>query len=94
MTPFSMTSSCILGFQATQLVSHRLGLILIILCFLYVGESQSISEENNSELQTQQCPIRQVAGNPCRRRFNTKNGDLNLSESSEEDDSAFIERPL
>ena len=39
-TPFSMTSSCILGFQATQLVSHRLGLILFILCLLYVGESK------------------------------------------------------
>ena len=95
MTPFSMTSSCMLGFQATQLVSYRLGLILIILCFLYDGKSQIISEENNSGLQTQQYPIRQVAGNPCRGRFNTeKNGDLNLNESSEEDDSAFIERPL
>ena len=51
MTPFSMTSSCMLGFQATQLVSYRLGLILIILCFLYDGKSQSISEENNSGLQ-------------------------------------------
>ena len=48
-----MTSSCMLGFQATQLVSYRLGLILIILCFLYDGKSQSISEENNSGLQTQ-----------------------------------------
>ena len=87
MTLFSMTSSCILGFKARQLVSYRLGLILIILCFLYDGKSQSISEENNSGLQTQQWPIRQVAGNPCRRRFNSeKNGDLNLNESSEEDD--------
>ena len=31
-TPFSKTSLCILCFQATQLVSHRLGLILFILC--------------------------------------------------------------
>ena len=50
-----MTSWCILGFQATQLVSHRPGLILFILCLLYVDESpcesQSISEENNSWLQ-------------------------------------------
>ena len=49
---------------------------LFNLCLLYVGESpgesQSISEANNRELQTQQCPIRQVAGNPCRGRFNTK----------------------
>ena len=48
-----MTSSCILGFQATRPApwSH---------CLLYVGESQSISEANNSGLQTQQCPIGQV----------------------------------
>ena len=31
-----------------------------------VEESQSMSEVNNSGLQTQQCPIRQVTGNPCR----------------------------
>ena len=70
-----MTSSCILGFQATQLVSHRIGLILFILCLLYVGESigesQSISQANKSGLQTQQCPIRRVARKPCRGRFNT-----------------------
>ena len=30
------------------------------------------SEANNSGLQTQQCPIGQVARNPCRERFNTK----------------------
>ena len=59
-----MTSSCILGFQATR-PCQRLGLILFILCLLYVGESQSISE-------AQQCPIGQVAGNPCRGRFNTE----------------------
>ena len=37
-----------------------------------VGESQSMSEANNSAsgLQTQQCPIRQVTGNPCRGRLN------------------------
>ena len=33
---------------------------LFILCLLYAGESQSISEANNSGLQTQQCPIGQV----------------------------------
>ena len=33
---------------------------LFILCLLYAGESQSISEVNNSGLQTQQCPIGQV----------------------------------
>ena len=38
-----------------------------------VGESQSMSEANNSAsgLQTQQCPIRQVTGNSCRGRLNT-----------------------
>ena len=33
---------------------------LFILCLLYAGESQSISEAKNSRLQTQQCPIGQV----------------------------------
>ena len=33
---------------------------LFILCLLYAGESQSISEANNSGLQTQKCPIGQV----------------------------------
>ena len=49
-----------------------------------VGESQSMSEANNSGLQTQQCPIRQMSGNPYRERLNI--GDLNFSESSEEED--------
>ena len=37
-----------------------------------VGELQSMSGANNSAngLQTQQCPIRQVTGNPCRGRLN------------------------
>ena len=33
---------------------------LFILCLLYAGESQSISEAKNSGLLTQQCPIGQV----------------------------------
>ena len=33
---------------------------LFILCLLYAGESQSISEANNSGLQTQQSSIGQV----------------------------------
>ena len=33
---------------------------LFILCLLFAGESQSISEANNSGLQTQQCAIGQV----------------------------------
>ena len=33
---------------------------LFILCLLYVGESQSISEAENNGLQTEQCPIGQV----------------------------------
>ena len=37
-----------------------------------LGESQSISGANNRRLQTQQCPIGQVAGNPCRGRFNNE----------------------
>ena len=77
--PFSMTSSCILGFQATQLVNHQLGAILSIPCLLNDGKSQSISEENNSRLQTQQYPIRQVDGSPCR-------GDMNFIKSGEEED--------
>ena len=71
-----MTSSCILGFRVTQLVSHRLGLTLFMLCLPYVGESlgksQSISQANNSGLQTQQCPIRRVAGKPCRGKYKTE----------------------
>ena len=50
---------------------QRLGLILFILCLLYVGKSQNISEANNRGLQTQR-PIGQVVGNPCRGRFNTE----------------------
>ena len=43
-----MTSSCNLGFQATQLVSHRLGLTLFSpVVGESPGESQSISESNN-----------------------------------------------
>ena len=51
---------------------QRLGLILFILCLLYLGKSLNSSEANNRGLQTQQCPIGQVAGNPCRGRFNTE----------------------
>ena len=50
-TAFSMTPSCILGFQATQLVRTGLPstrLILFILSLLYVGESQRISEANKT----------------------------------------------
>ena len=36
------------------------------------GESRSLSEANNSGLQTQQCPTRQVAGIPFRERFDTE----------------------
>ena len=49
------------------------GLILFILCLLLANRKlQSMSEANNSAsgLQTQQCPIRQVTGNPCRGRLN------------------------
>ena len=35
-------------------------------------QNESISEANNSGLQTKQCLIGQVAGNPCRRRINTE----------------------
>ena len=35
--------------------------VKFILCLLYPGESQSISEANDSGLQTRQCPIGQVA---------------------------------
>ena len=67
---------CHRAFWVSRQHGHRLGLILFILCLLCVGkspgESQSISEANNSALQTQQCPIGQVAGIPCRGRFNTE----------------------
>ena len=45
---------------------------LFNLCLLYVGGSQSSSDANNQGLQTQQCPGGQVAGNPCRGRFNSE----------------------
>ena len=85
-----MTSPYIFGFQAT-----RLGLILFILCLLYVGELQSISEANNSGLQTQQYPTGQVAGNPCRRRFNTEGtATWTSTRAAKKKTSAFIERPV
>ena len=78
---------------------HRLGLILFILCLLCVGElpgeSQSSSEANNSGLQTQQCPIGQVAENPCRGRFNTKRtATWTSAKAAKKTTSAFIERTV
>ena len=69
---------------------QRLGLILFILCLLYFGKSLNSSEANNRGLQTQQCPIGQVAGNPCRGRFNTERTarDLNFIESSEKENQS------
>ena len=64
--PFNMTS---LAFWVSRQYIQQLGLILFILCLFYVGESQSISEAKRG-VQTQQCPIGKVAGNPCRGRFN------------------------
>ena len=83
-----MTSWCILGFQATQLVSDRPGLILFILCLLYVGESpwesQSISEENNSGLQHNSAQFdKWLEISLPWNIYHRKNGDLNVRESSE-----------
>ena len=98
-----MTSWCILGFQATQLVSDRPGLILFILCLLYVGESpcesQSISEENNSGLQQNSAQFDKwlEISLPWNIIYHRKNGDLNVresSESSEEGDECVHEAPL
>ena len=86
--PFSMTSS----FWVSRQHGHRLGLILFILCLLYVGKSpgelQSISEANNSGLQTQQGLTGQAPVNLCRGRFlkHRKNGNPTFSESSEDED--------
>ena len=66
---------------------NRASDFLFILCLLYVGESQSISEANNSGLQTQQCPVGQVAGNPCRERFNSERT-VTLTSASEEEDQS------
>ena len=89
-TPFNMTSSCTLGFQATRPATWA----HFIHPLLYVGESQSISEANNSGLQTQQCPIGQVAGNPCRRRFNTERTvTWTSARPAKKTTSPLIERP-
>ena len=68
-----MMSLCILGFQETQQLTwaHFIHLLFTDVGEL-PGELQSICEANNSGLQTQQCPIRQVARNPCHGRFNTE----------------------
>ena len=76
-TPLNMTSSCIFGFQATRQQGNLGSFYSSSLLILYdgespTGESQSISEANNSGLPTQRCPIGQVAGNPCRGSFNTE----------------------
>ena len=73
---------------------QRLGLILFILCLLYVGKSQNISEANNRGLQTQQCPIGQVVENPCRGRFNTERTvTWTSAKAAKKKTSPLIERP-
>ena len=68
-----MTSSCILGFQATRPATWaHFTHLLFIAGLLYVGKAQNIFEANNRGLQTQQCPIGQVAGNHCRGKFHTE----------------------
>ena len=74
---------------------QRLGFILFILCLLYVGKSQNISEANNRGLQTQQCPIGQVVGNPCRGRFNTKRTvTWTSAKAAKRKTCPLIERPI
>ena len=73
---------------------QRLGLILCILCLLYFGKSQNISEANNRGWQTQQCPTGQVAGNPCRGRFNTERTvTWTSAKAAKKKTSPLIERP-
>ena len=74
---------------------QRLGLILCILCLLYFGKSQNISEANNRRWQTQQCPTGQVAGNPCRGRFNTERTvTWTSAKAAKKKTSPLIERPI
>ena len=87
------------AFWVSRQHGHRLGLILFIVCLLYVGESpgesQSVSEANNTGLQTQQCPIGQVAGNPCSGRFNTeRTATWTSARAAKKKTSALIERPI
>ena len=73
----------------------RLGLILFILCLVYVGKSQNISEANNRGLQTKHSPIRQVAGSPCRGRFNTERTvTCTSAKAAKKKTSPLIERPI
>jgi len=85
-TPFNIMSSCILGFQATGPPTWAHFIHPLFTVCWRITKYKCTSEPNNSGLQTQQCPIGQVEGNPCRARFLThwKNGNLNFSESSEE----------
>ena len=64
-----MTSSYILGFQATRVETWA---HFIHSLFILRWQIANISEANNQGLQTQQCPTGQVAGNRCRGRFNTE----------------------
>ena len=64
-----MTSSCILGFQATSAATWA---HFIHPLFIVPWKIANSSEANNRGLQTQQYPIGQLAGNPCRGRFNTE----------------------
>ena len=84
--PFNIISSCILGFQATGPPTWAHFIHPLFTVCWRITKYKCISEPNNSGLQTQQCPIGQAEGNPCRARFLThwKNGNLNFSESSEE----------
>ena len=70
--PLPFNVPVILSYTNTSRVNVLGRLLMHPICLLYVGESQSTSEANNSGLQTQQCPIGQVAGNPCRGRVNTE----------------------
>ena len=96
-TQFSMTSSCIFGFQAARPPNEGSFYSSSVYCALAncPGESQSSSEANNSGLQTQQCPIGQVAENPCRGRFNTKRtATWTSAKVAKKTSSAFIERTV
>ena len=95
-TPFSLTSSCILGFQATwqPTWAHFIHLLFTVRRRI-AWRIVKYFWANNRGLQTQQYSIRQVARNPCRGRFNTeKTATWTSPRATKKKMSTFIEQPL
>ena len=81
--------------MATDLGSFYLSSVYCALANRLANRKVSISEAYNSGPQTQQCPILQVARNPCRGRFNTeRTATWTSARATKKKISAFIERPL